>query len=140
MKILVPVDGSPISTRAARFAIKLAKKMDKPATLTLLAVSPPLFPGVERKIGATAARRHHAEDHEQMLSATRKVLAQSGLDVHERCEIGDAAEVILAVAGKERSDLIVMGSHGRGAVKGLLLGSVSSKVIAQGKVPVSIVR
>ncbi|MCF7220625.1 universal stress protein [Marilutibacter chinensis] len=140
MKILVPVDGSPISTRAVRFAIRLAKQLGKPASITVLAVSPPLFPGVERKIGSAAVSRHHAEDHEQMLADARKALDRSGLDVHERAEIGDAATTILDVAGKERSDLIVMGSHGRGAVKGLLLGSVSSKVVAQGKVPVTIVR
>ncbi|QDH70223.1 universal stress protein [Marilutibacter alkalisoli] len=140
MKILVPVDGSAISLRAARFAIKLGKQLNKPARITLLSVNLPLFPGVERKIGTTAVRRHYAENHEQMLAEARKVLARSGLETSERTEIGDPAEMILDVAAKEHCNLIVMGSHGRSMVKGLLLGSVSSKVIAQGKVPVTIVR
>ena len=41
---------------------------------------------------------------------------------------------------RQQGDIVVMGSHGRGSVKGLLLGSVSSKVIAQAELPVTIVR
>ena len=60
--------------------------------------------------------------------------------VGERAEVVEIAETILKVAKKDRTDLIVLGSHGRGAVKGILLGSVSSKVIAQSDIPVTIVR
>ena len=140
MKILVAVDGSDISLRAVKFAIRLAGKLAKPAKISLLAVDPPLFPGVETRIGKDAARQLHADSHEAMLASARRSLAKAKLEVREEAAIGEPAEAILHTARKHKVDLVVLGSHGRGAVKGLVLGSVSSKVIAQADIPVTIVR
>lgn len=140
MKILVAVDGSDIALRAVKFVIALNRELAKPAKVTLLAVDPPTFPGVETRIGSAAVRQLHEESLEQMLRDARRSLSRAKLKLNERAEVGDVAETILAVAKKEKTDLIVLGSHGRGAVKGILLGSVSSKVIAQGDIPVTIVR
>lgn len=140
MKILVAVDGSDISMRAVRFVISLNRKLAKPARVTLLSVDPPPFPGVETRIGAGATRQLHEESLEQMLKGARRSLSRAKLELDERAEIGEIADTILKVASKERVDLIVLGSHGRGGVKGILLGSVSSKVMAQTDIPVTIVR
>ncbi len=140
MKILVAVDGSDISMRAVRFVIALNRKLAKPARVPLMAVDPPPFPGVETRIGTKATRQMHEETLESMLKDARRSLSRAKLELNERAEIGEIADTILNVAKKERVDLIVLGSHGRGAVKGILLGSVSSKVIAQTEIPVTIVR
>lgn len=140
MKILVAVDGSEISLRAVKFVISLNRELAKPARVTLLAVDPPPFPGVESRIGSEATRQLHDESLERCLKDARRSLSRAKLELIERGEVGDIAETILAVARKDKADLIVLGSHGRGAVKGILLGSVSSKVIAQGDIPVTIVR
>jgi nucleotide-binding universal stress UspA family protein len=140
MKILVAVDGSEISLRAVKFVISLNRELAKPARVTLLAVDPPPFPGVESRIGSKATRQLHEESLERCLKDARRSLSRAKLELNERGEVGDIAETILAVAKKDKIDLIVLGSHGRGAVKGILLGSVSSKVIAQSDIPVTIVR
>lgn len=140
MKILVAVDGSDISLRAVKYVIALNRELARPAKVTLLAVDPPPFPGVESRIGSKAVRQLHEESHESMLKDARRSLSRAKLELTERAEVGDIADTILKVAKKDRVDLIVLGSHGRGAVKGILLGSVSSKVIAQSDVPVTIVR
>lgn len=140
MKIMVAVDGSDISVRAAKYANQLARKLAKPATIFLVAVNPAPFPGVATKIGKETVARLHAESHEQMLAPARKALARSKATVRELPVVGDAAPAILEAADAHRVDLLVMGSHGRGAVKGMFLGSVSSKVIAQAGIPVTIVR
>ncbi|GAA4867436.1 universal stress protein [Luteimonas vadosa] len=140
MKILIAVDGSDISTRAVKFAIKLAGKLAEPPSITLAAVDPPLFPGAGRKLGAEAVRLYHDENFERMLQPGRRLLERAGLAVTERNVIGEIAPTLLELASKGRHQLIVMGSHGRGAVKELVLGSVSSKVLAQTTVPVTIVR
>ena len=140
MKILVAVDGSDISLRAVKFVIGLNRELAKPAKVTLLAVDPPPFPGVETRIGAAATRQLHEESLQRCLKDARRSLSRAKLELDERGEIGEIAPTILSVAKKERVDLIVLGSHGRGGVRGMLLGSVSSKVIAQSDIPVTIVR
>jgi len=139
MKILVPVDGSETSTRALKHALTLAKSLAKPGKVLVVAVDDALFPGVERKIGAEAARQHHAENFERMFAPARKALARSKVPA-EFVEVVDAvAGGILGVAAKRKADLIVMGSRGSGAIKGTLLGSVSMKVLAGTQIPVTIV-
>jgi len=140
MKILVAVDGSDISLRAVKHVIALNRELARPAKVTLLAVDPPPFPGVERRIGANATRQFHEESLESMLRDARRSLSRAKLELTERAEVGEIAETILKVAKQDGADLIVLGSHGRSAVKGILLGSVSSKVLAQSEVPVTIVR
>jgi nucleotide-binding universal stress UspA family protein len=140
MKILVPVDGSEISTHALEHAHGLAKRMAKPATLVVMAVDDSLFPGVERKIGAEAAHRLHEENFTRMLAPARKALARSKVE-HRMVEVvGEVADSILKIAKKEKPDLLVMGSRGNGAIKGTLIGSVSLKVLNHAAAPVTIVR
>jgi nucleotide-binding universal stress UspA family protein len=62
----------------------------------------------------------------------QKVLTQSA--------VGPTAQQILRVADERGVDQIVMGTHGRGAVGSLLLGSVAQRVVHQAKVPVLLVR
>lgn len=140
MKILVAVDGSDISLRAVDFAIRLSGMLADPPQLTLLAVDIAMFPGVEKRIGAEAVARMHADTHERLLKPSRDALTAAGLSFEVHTGVGDIAQTILDVADKGDIDLIIMGSHGRGAVKGVLLGSVSSKVIAQASIPVTVVR
>lgn len=140
MKILVPVDGSDISTRALKHALALAKAFAKPCRIVVVAVDDALFPGVERKIGAKAAREHHAANFARMFAPAKKAVERSRTDAAFVEIVDDVASGILKTAGKEKSDLIVMGSRGNGSIKGALLGSVSLKVLANSKVPVTIVR
>jgi len=140
MKILVAVDGSDISVRAAKHAGALARRLAKPAKIFLVAVDPAPFPGVVSRIGKEAMDRIHAENHARMLAPARKALARSAAEVRELALVGEPAEAILEAARAHKADLVVMGSHGRGSVSGVLMGSVSSKVIAQADRPVTIVR
>ena len=139
MKILLAVDGSPMSTRAARHAAKLVKKMPD-ATLTLLNVDPPLMQAVAVKLGVDASHRYHAENGQFATRGARTLLRRLRLPFEERMVVGEPAERIAHEAKTGRYDLVVMGSHGRGALQGLLLGSVASKVIALTEVPVTVVR
>ncbi len=113
MKILVAVDGSDISLRAVKFVISLNRELAKPARVTLLAVDPPTFPGVETRIGAAATRQLHEESLQRCLKDARRSLSRAKLELNERGEIGEIAPTILSVAKKERVDLIVLGSAPR---------------------------
>jgi len=70
------------------------------------------------------------------LAATDAVLKQAGAQSELRTEWGHAAEVICNVAESENFDVIVMGKRGLGQITGLLLGSVSDRVVHRSRIPV----
>lgn len=139
MKILLAVDGSPVSTRAARQAAKLAQKIPD-ATVTLFNADPPLMQAAVAKIGVDATQRYHAENSHFAVRAARSALKRARVGFEELLVVGDPAKRIAQEAKKGRYDLVVMGSHGRGGLQGMLLGSVARKVIHLSEVPVMVVR
>lgn len=140
MRIVIAVDGSPVSNRAARHVIKLATALREPPRITLLTASPPMQPGVERKLGAAALRAHHQRDFDMALRGARAALRRAGLEFKEHGAIGFAAEAIVGYCTRARCDLLVMGSRGRNAMQSAFLGSEAMKVLSNSKVPVTIVR
>jgi nucleotide-binding universal stress UspA family protein len=68
------------------------------------------------------------------------MLTRAKLSFVESMLVGDPAEQIIKQAKAVKTDLIVMGTRGRSALKGLLLGSVASKVLAHASTPVTVVR
>jgi nucleotide-binding universal stress UspA family protein len=77
---------------------------------------------------------------EEIIEAARKLLGRTSIEVDEDLLEGPAAEAILSVAGTRHSDLIVMGSRGMGSLKGMVFGSVSTKVAHYAACPVMVVR
>lgn len=140
MKILLAVDGSPVSRRAVQHAIRLSKQLAAPADVTVLNADPPLLQSVAIKLGAEAVRRYHAENGQHATRDARAALKRARLPFRELLVVAEPADAIVREAKAGKHDLVVMGTHGRGALEGLLLGSVARKVIAQSSVPVTVVR
>ncbi len=140
MKILVPVDGSKVSTDAVRHAARLGRGLGEVPDIILMYVDPPLKPGIAAKLGAGGVQQYHDDNSRVALRSARSALGRAHLAFSELRVVGDPAESIVREAKKNRCDLIVIGSHGRGALQDLLLGSVASKVIAHSGVPVTLVR
>lgn len=140
MKILLAVDGSPVSRRAVQYAIRLSKQLAKPAVVTLFSADMPLLRAATAKLGADAVREYHADNGEHAVRDARALLKRAKLPFRELLLIADPAEAIVREAKAGKHDLVVMGTRGRGALEGLLLGSVARKVIAQSSVPVTVVR
>lgn len=145
--ILVPTDGSPLSLKAAKSAAGVAKQLG--AKVTALYVAAPWFPpyGAEAASAASLSaleaahtKAKHAEA-QAALGAVEKVLKKAKVAVEPAEVQGDRPwEAIIAVAAKRRCDLIVMSSHGRRGLKGLLLGSETVKVLTHSKTPVLVCR
>ena len=74
-----------------------------------------------------------------ILDEAQELLGSTTIKVHKELIEGSEAEAILMVAEKQQADLIVIGTRGFGAVKGLLVGSVSRKVIHLSTCPVMVV-
>ena len=140
MKIMLAVDGSPISLRAVKFVAKLAKAMAEPPDVILFNADPPLMQAVAIKLGLQAAANYHAENGIHAIKAARAALKRAHVAFTEKLVVGEPAGSIVKASKAERCDLIVMGSHGHSAVQTLFVGSVTAKVIARGDVPVVVAR
>lgn len=140
MKILLAVDGSDFSVRAAREVVRLAREMRTRPKITLLNVDTPMMKSVVVRIGADHAARYHAENSELAFKAVRQVFKRARLAFAEEARVGDAGTTIADFATANKADLVVMGSHGRTAIRNLVMGSVVTRVIATGTTPVLVVR
>ena len=145
--ILVPTDGSAMSRRTVRRAVRLAK--EQKARVTGLWVGPVWQPSlyaydesvpagfISPRQFAASIRRIAA----RRLGAVRKTAAAAGV----RCKTVSARSnfphmEIIKAARRNRCDLIVMASHGRRGISRLLLGSQTAMVLAYARIPVMVCR
>lgn len=144
-RIVVAVDLSPPSLRAVDLGADLAGRYG--AALLLLHVVHDVGapdPGIE-----AYAQIEHIRDpaptlliealRDQLSGVCDRAAAKGAGQVRPEVVVGDAAEQILEFAKAEQADLIVLGSRGHGRLAGLLLGSVSQKVIGLAPCPVLVV-
>jgi len=140
MRIVLAVDGSPVSTRAARHVASLHRQLAEKPEVVLLHADAPLLRSVAMSLGTRGVDKYHADNGRFALKGARPVLARAGVAFTEKVLVGDPAPTILKFIKSSKCDLLVMGSHGRGAFKNLVLGSVATKVLSLSGVPVTIVR
>lgn len=143
--LLVPSDGTQLSAKALSQAITLAKALG--ATLTLLHVQPPLpvplvgmgdmlDPATVDSLSRTAAM-----ETERILEEAKAAGAQAGLEIQTEVMKQDLPyRAIVEAAKRHGCDLIVMASHGRKGLSGLLLGSETQRVLLHAPIPVLVVR
>ena len=138
-KILCAIDRSPSSLQALGYAIALARWQR--ARLNLLEVveeAPP--PGVSRAPKGAAVPNETQTALERDLRRVLTARRASDVKVEISMRKGQVVQEILAQAKASRSDLVVIGSHGRGGVQRLVLGSVAEKVLRLATCPVLTVR
>lgn len=135
-KILVPLDGSQVGEAILAEVEAMAKSFN--STISIMrAYYAHVFPGLDATEAQVAATRE-AEDY---VHAIAERLKEKGLavDTHTRYE-ADAAKAILEHCEQFEIDLVMMSTHGHGAVGHWLLGSVAEKVIHHATTPVFLVR
>lgn len=138
-KILVPVDGSLYSERAALRALELAKHF-KSIVMLLSVVElfvSDLYEVPGELIKLMESFKISAEEFVRKLKVKFR---EEGVSCESLVTEGMAPEKIIEFADKEKFDLIVMGSHGKTGLKRLLLGSVTERVINFGNKPVLVVK
>ncbi|UCD82263.1 MAG: universal stress protein [Desulfobacterales bacterium] len=136
-KILVPVDGSEYSKRAAGYAAELAKITA--AEIMLIHCHKP-FPVVLGEPYFQNAIDKIMKKSNALLDSYRKIVQDAGVSFTDRILEGPAAGVICEVAKIEKADMIVMGSRGRNDLEGLLLGSCTHRVLKTAPCPVLVIR
>jgi nucleotide-binding universal stress UspA family protein len=137
-RILIAVDDSAFAANAADVGVELAKSQDA-AVGFIHVFDPAVAPGGTWGVPADKTMALSEQEAKQILGSFRKRTAIRS-EVFEFLESGKPASKILELAKKWPADLIVMGSHGRGRMQGLLLGSVSQEVLHHAPCPVLVVR
>lgn len=138
--ILVPVDFSTMTARVVNEATRMAKLTG--ASLTLIHIAPPNPDFVGYEPGPATVRNavaHQFREEHRHLQALEKGVAELGLRVNALLIQGYAVEKILSEAERLQSDLIVMGSHGHGLLRHLVVGSITDGVLRKAKCPLFIV-
>jgi nucleotide-binding universal stress UspA family protein len=105
-----------------------------------LYVQPALPPRARAAVGKEIADSYYAEESAKVLSPVRKFLKRHGIDVQCDAKVGHPGATIAKLAEQGKFDLVVMGSHGHGALASLVMGSIATQVVANCKVPVLLVR
>ncbi|HMK22129.1 MAG TPA: universal stress protein [Terriglobales bacterium] len=144
-RILLPTDGSPVSRKAVKQGVALAKAVGakvvgffSPEDYRALLYSEYVPPSLMSEEEFQAQAKKTAEKHLTFIEKTAKA---DGV-AYEGFYLASMApwEAIIAAAKKKKCDLIVMGSHGRSGLAGLVLGSQTTKVLTHSKVPVFVTR
>lgn len=138
--VLLPVDGSENALRAVHDLIAKRDWFAPPIELHLLNVQLPIVSGLVRSFISQSQLESYYRDQGLMaLAAARAALEQAGLSYRHHIGVGGLAKTILDYAREMQNDLIIMGTHGRGAVKSVLLGSVAAHVVHEATTAVLLV-
>jgi len=143
--ILIPTDGSPLSRKAAKHAIRLAKEQG--ASVIGFFVAPPYQPKVYADYVPTdfITPKQYAERVKKAAAARldfiKKTAAAAGVGCTLKHAASDFPSLEIVKAAKENGcDLICMASHGRRGFSRLLLGSETTKVLSHTTIPVLVLR
>jgi nucleotide-binding universal stress UspA family protein len=141
--ILIPIDGSELSNKAADHGVALAKAIDAKVTVItvsmpyyVVAIEPGLFPekieDYQRRV-ATLATKY--------LDVAKDIAAAAHVSCDTlQVEHAQPYQAIIETAKEKGCDLIVMASHSRRGVAAIVLGSETVKVLTHSTVPVLVVR
>jgi nucleotide-binding universal stress UspA family protein len=134
------VDGSKYTRHAVQYFIDNFHPLVKGSELHLVNVHSRLPAHVTSALGKAAVQDYYREECDKALAPAQRMLDKAGVPAKALSFTGDPGDEIALVADKGKYDLVIMGSHGHGALATLVVGSVTSKVLGRCKVPVLIVR
>jgi nucleotide-binding universal stress UspA family protein len=141
VKILLAVDGSECSARAVQYLVDHLSLLRETPQLILLHVHPVIpLPRVRAVIGKEALEKYYQEESEAALAPAKTMLTAKGIGFGPVMLVGDPGAVIARYAADEKCTLIVMGTRGLGSLGNLIMGSIATRVLAESKVPVLLVK
>jgi nucleotide-binding universal stress UspA family protein len=143
--ILVPVDGSEWSFRAAKYAVKIAKMSNAQIVWVHAVVSLPTSAYANVHAGVLVPRyieeaKKEAQKWFDEIDAIAKKAGVVRLSTEFILDVFSVADALITYAERNNIDLIVIGTKGRTGLKKFVLGSVASGVVSHAKCPVLVVR
>jgi len=144
MKILLAADGSECTEAAARHVVAHLDWFAGRPEVHVLHVSIPLPARVTSSVagvaGSVALEDYHRLESESATEVVARVFGEAGVPCKLSWAVGNIAAELDRYARRHAIDLVVMGSHGHGALAGVVLGSVTTKCLATLETPILVVR
>lgn len=137
---LLAIDGSVPSLNAVDHVVREAANCVTKPQVFLLNVQAPLSSDITRFVDGKVVDEFHKEAGEKALAEAKQKLKDAGIPYSAHILLGEAAPTIVEFAKNKGCRLIIMGAHGFGGVVGLILGSVTVKVVHLSPVPVLLVK
>ena len=140
MKILLAVDGSSYTKRMLAYVAAHDEWLGARHQYTVLSVVPFMPARAAAVTARDVIQRYYTDEAERVLKPIRRFFKQQRLEANFIGQAGNVAHTIIELADGGGFDLLVMGSHGHGNLVNLVMGSVATKVLANSKVAVLLVR
>ena len=140
MKILVAADGSSYTKRMLAYLAAHDEWLGPAHQYTVVFSTPTIPPRAKAYFDHATLDSYSEGEFEKVFKPIRTFFSRHGMDVTFAGKTGPAADAIATLAQRGKFDLLVMGSHGHGALASLVMGSVVTKVMATCSTPILIVR
>ena len=142
--ILFATDGSSASEHASQMAINMARAHGSHLTVVYVIDPYPYMGGNEMNIVGFESYMESGRKHaERAFAHINHIAIVGGAPIQVKTRLVEDSSVVKAIlktAEEEHAKLIMLGSHGRGGLEKLLVGSVAAKVVAHSTKPVMVIR
>ena len=140
MKILIAADGSAYTKRMLAFIAAHDEWLGPQHSYTVLHCVPAIPHRAAAFVGKQQVQAFYEDDAETVFKPIRSFFKRHAVAATFVHRIGSAGSTIPKFADRQEFDLIILGTHGHGAVAGLVMGSVATRVISLCSTPVLLVR
>jgi nucleotide-binding universal stress UspA family protein len=148
LKVGIAVDGSKFGRDAVKYVLRHLALFGASPQITILHVVSDFAGAVMPDMGGIALPAYSEQEiralqtkaFEAAVAPARKLFAKAKITPTEVCLVGNPGDELAAYAKKKKLDVLVMGSHGYGAFRAAVLGSVATRVLAHSSLPVLLVR
>jgi len=140
MNVLIAADGSSYTKRMLAYLAAHDEWLGAGQKYTVMTVVTALPARAVAVLDREVVKSYYDDEAEKVFRPIRSFFARQGISASFLAKVGPAAELIARQAGTGKFDLLMMGSHGHGNLVNLVTGSVVTKVLAQCKTPLLLVR
>ena len=140
MKILIAADGSAYTKRMLAFMAAHDEWLGPQHSYTVLHCVPAIPHRAAAFVGKQQVQAFYEDDAETVFKPIRSFFKRHTVAATFVHRIGSAGPTIAKFAEQQKFDLVVLGTHGHGAVAGLVMGSVATKVVSLCSTPVLLIR
>ncbi len=140
MKILIAADGSDYTKRMLGYIAAHDEWLGARHAYTVMHCVLAIPHRAAAFVDRAQVRAFYESDAEAVFKPIRSFFSMQGINATFVHRIGSPAENVAKLAERGKFDLVILGTHGHGAISGIVMGSVATKVVSLCKIPVLLIR